>query len=70
MTMTPKALYSAARMAVRLARECERSALDYDTAWHDRMHTESKRHRKRAAGYLQSRKWLLAQPQQPFERAA
>lgn len=68
--MTPKALYSAARMAVKLARECERSSLDYDASWHSYMQDESKRHRERAAGYLQSRSWLLHQPEFPFERAA
>jgi hypothetical protein len=47
--MTPKALYSGARMAVRLARECDRD--------HDML--EALRHRERARQYLKSRRMVL-----------
>lgn len=68
--MTPKALYSGARQAIRFARECERSSLDYDAAWHEYMRRESARHRERAADYLKSRTSLLQQFEMPLERAA
>lgn len=69
--MTPKALYSAARAALRLSKECERSFLDYDAQWHEYMRQESERHRGRAAGYLRSRAMLLHQYELPaMERAA
>lgn len=68
--MTPKALFSGAREAIKKARECERSSLDYDDAWHDYMLAESKRHRERAADYLQSRSFLLQKFDLPLERAA
>jgi hypothetical protein len=47
--MTPQALYSGARMAVRLARECDRD--------NDRL--EAMRHRERARDYLRSRRMVL-----------
>ena len=47
--MTPKALYSGARMALRLARECDRDD--------DRF--EAMRHRERARDYLRSRRMVL-----------
>jgi hypothetical protein len=47
--MTPKALFSGARMAVRLARECDRED--------DRF--EAMRHRERARDYLRSRRMVL-----------
>lgn len=68
--MTPKALYSGARKAARLALECERSSLDYDKDWHDNMIRQSAEHRNRAIDYLQSRKWLLHQYELPLEIAA
>jgi hypothetical protein len=57
--MTPDLLYSSARMAMKLARECELSSLDFDNAWHDYMISEARRHRDRAAHYLRSRRWML-----------
>jgi hypothetical protein len=47
--MTPKALYSGARMALRLARECDAEG--------DRF--EAMRHRERARDYLRSRRMVL-----------
>ena len=47
--MTPKALFSGARMALRLARECDRED--------DRL--EAMRHRERARDYLRSRRMVL-----------
>lgn len=57
--MTGAALYAGARAALRLARQCELSASEYDRAWHVHMLVEAKRHRERACYYLRSRKWLL-----------
>jgi hypothetical protein len=57
--MTPKALYSGARMALRLARQCQREATCDDRKWHVYMLSEAKRHRERAAYYLRSRKWII-----------
>jgi hypothetical protein len=47
--MSPAALYAGARMALRLARECDRED--------DRL--EAMRHRERARGYLRSRRMVL-----------
>lgn len=68
--MTPAELYHGAREAVRMARECERSSLDYDKAWHIYMQKESERHRDRAAQYLQSLSYAKRQYEMPLERAA
>lgn len=57
--MTPSLLYSGARMAVKLARDCDRSASEYDDEWRQKMRDEAKRHRERAATYLKSRALLL-----------
>ena len=64
--MTPAALYSGARKAVRLACECDREA-DLPSSlmpsdhriWKAYMLSEARRHRERAAWYLRSRKWQL-----------
>lgn len=68
--MTPAALFSGARRAVRLARECEQSSIDYDKEWFAYMRDEAARHRDRARTYLKSRALLLRQPELPLERAA
>ena len=57
--MTSAELYAGARKAVRMARECEREATCDDRIWHVYMLSEARRHRERAAQYLQSRKWQL-----------
>ena len=67
--MTPAALYSGARMAIKLARECERDAELYDLEWFRHMQSEAKRHRERAAGYLKSR-CLLIERERIVERMA
>lgn len=68
--MTPTALYSGARKAVKLARECERQADLYDKEWWSYMRKEAVRHRERAAGYLKSRKLLIAKPRQDSRKLA
>ena len=67
--MTPRALFSNARAAMKLARECERSSLDYDAGWHAYMMQESQRHRERAAWYLERRALREMEPDL-FEAAA
>lgn len=67
--MTPAALFSGARSAVLLARECERDMDLYDADWARRMREAAKEHRARAARYLRSRKLLLRHPA-PLEIAA
>ena len=57
--MTANAFYSGARKAIRLAHECEREATCDDRIWHVYMLSEARRHRERAAWYLQSHKWQL-----------
>jgi cytidylate kinase len=47
--MTPKALYSGARMAMRLSRECQREGDQF----------EAFRHKERARDYLHSRRMVL-----------
>lgn len=68
--MTPHILYSCARKAVRLSMECERSSLDFDGDWHCYMMGEARRHRERAAWYLDRRAMLLRQYEIPLEFAA
>lgn len=57
--MRPCDLYAGARDAVRLARECDQSADEFDEDWRLKMISEAERHRERAARYLRSRALLL-----------
>lgn len=58
--MTPQALYSGARDAIRLARACDRDMRETDSiAWAFAQMGEAARHRRRARRYLVSRRRLL-----------
>lgn len=57
--MTPQALFSGARMAVRLAHECDIEAKCKDIIWAVYMKSEARRHRDLARYYLRSRRWML-----------
>lgn len=67
--MSATALYSGARSALRLARECLREADDYGPDWHDKMLNEAERHRERAAFYLNLRNRRPVNERQSDEHA-